>query len=406
MGGLQIKFHIIAAKDIKITLRDRNSLLVMFLLPMIIISIVGLALAPEYAEEDGFDVLVVDLDNGEASRGLIEFLEDPDNYLHVEMESNEFAARERVKPDATTMVSEQITMVVIPRGFTEDLMLGKDVEIQLIVDPTLVDQNEWVKTLVESYARRLTTNVVAVKTVAAYGIPVRAEEQISEIVEVAGQFADPAPVSVVTESVSPADVAEFTSFTQNVPGFAVMFLLFTTVQAGAVSLLLEQESGTLSRLVIAPLRKADIIGGKITSNFIKGFLQLTVLLTFGHFVFDLNLGSDMLALLVLMAAIALASTGLGLLLATLVKTHDQANSVALLIVMTTSAIGGSWWPLFLEPKFMQDLAHLTITYWAMQGFYDLLYFDLGFSGILTEVGVLLLMAVLFFIVTISRLRFE
>lgn len=55
---------------------------------------------------------------------------------------------------------------------------------------------------------------------------------------------------------------------------------------------------------------------------------------------------------------------------------------------------------------MQDLAHLTITYWAMQGFYDLLYFDLGFSGILTEVGVLLLMAVLFFIVTISRLRFE
>lgn len=406
MGGLQIKFHIIAAKDIKITLRDRNSLLVMFLLPMIIISIVGLALAPEYAEEDGFDVLVVDLDNGEASRGLIEFLEDPDNYLHVEMESNEFAARERVKPDATTMVSEQITMVVIPRGFTEDLMLGKDVEIQLIVDPTLVDQNEWVKTLVESYARRLTTNVVAVKTVAAYGIPVRAEEQISEIVEVAGQFADPAPVSVVTESVSPADVAEFTSFTQNVPGFAVMFLLFTTVQAGAVSLLLEQESGTLSRLVIAPLRKADIIGGKITSNFIKGFLQLTVLLTFGHFVFDLNLGSDMLALLVLRAAIALASTGLGLLLATLVKTHDQANSVALLIVMTTSAIGGSWWPLFLEPKFMQDLAHLTITYWAMQGFYDLLYFDLGFSGILTEVGVLLLMAVLFFIVTISRLRFE
>lgn len=406
MGGLQIKFHIIAAKDIKITLRDRNSLLVMFLLPMIIISIVGLALAPEYAEEDGFDVLVVDLDNGEASRGLIEFLEEPDNYLHVEMESNEFAARERVKPDATTMVSEQITMVVIPRGFTEDLMLGKDVEIQLIVDPTLVDQNEWVKTLVESYARRLTTNVVAVKTVAAYGIPVRDEEQISEIVEVAGQFADPAPVSVVTESVSPADVAEFTSFTQNVPGFAVMFLLFTTVQAGAVSLLLEQESGTLRRLVIAPLRKADIIGGKITSNFIKGFLQLTVLLTFGHFVFDLNLGSDLLALLVLMAAIALASTGLGLLLATLVKTHDQANSVALLIVMTTSAIGGSWWPLFLEPKFMQDLAHLTITYWAMQGFYDLLYFDLGFSGILTEVGVLLLMAVLFFIVTISRLRFE
>ncbi len=105
-------------------------------------------------------------------------------------------------------------------------------------------------------------------------------------------------------------------------------------------------------------------------------MQLTVLIIFGHVVFDLNLGSDIVALIIL-SAIVLASTGLGLLVAVLVATKDQADSVSMMLTLIMSAIGGSWWPLFIEPQFMQDLAHVTITAWAMDGFYNLLYFDLG-----------------------------
>jgi ABC-2 type transport system permease protein len=175
---------------------------------------------------------------------------------------------------------------------------------------------------------------------------------------------------------------------------------------GAVSLLKERESGTLRRLVTAPISKPEIIGGKIASTFSRGFVQLTVLMAFGHVAFGLDLGSSMVALIVLISAITLASTGLGLLVAVLVTTKDQADSVSNMIVLIMSAIGGSWWPLFIEPQFMQDLARLTITAWAMEGFYDLFYFDLGLAGILKEVGVLLLMAILFFGVAISRFRFE
>ncbi|HWQ49622.1 MAG TPA: ABC transporter permease [Methanosarcina sp.] len=380
----------------KIVLKDRNSLFIMLLLPMIIISVAGFAL--DFEEGIGIDVLVVDLDNGKAARDFVEFLEGVD-VLNVDMESNEFAARDKVKV-------EGIDLIIIPRGFTEALLQGKESELQLIVDPTQEDENTVVQKIAEGYANRLATSVIAVKTVAAYGVPVQDEEHVLKVVEVADQFADPSPVRVTTESVSAAAATEFTTFTQYVPGFAVMFLLFSTIQAGAVSLLIEQESGTLRRLVIAPLSKADIIGGKIASSFIKGFLQLAVLLAFGHLVFSLNLGSDLLALLILMAAISFASTALGLLIAVLVRTKDQADSVAQFIVLTMSAIGGSWWPLFIEPQFMQDMAHLTITAWAMDGFYNLFFYDLGLPGILKEVGMLLLMAVLFFIMAISRFRFE
>ncbi len=393
-----MKFHIIAAKDIKIILRDRNALLMMFLVPMLIISISGLALGGDYEQNIRITVLVVDLDNDEVSRGLVEFLEEID-ILDVDMESNEFAARDRVKNQ------EYGRLIIVPLGFTESVMTGQDTELLIIVNPIEESSNTVLEKIVEGYANRMSTNVVVVKTASAYGIPVYTEEQILEIVDTAEEFVHPPPVEVTIQSTT-SNLVEFSAFTQYVPGFAVMFLMFTTVQIGSVSLIKEHEAGTLRRLVTAPISKAEIIGGKIASTFIRGFVQLTVLIYFGHVVFGLDLGSDILALFVLIAAITLASTGLGVLVAVLVKTADQADSVSLLLVMIMSALGGSWWPLFIEPQFMQDMAHFTITAWAMEGFYDLIYFDLGLNGILEEVGWLVLMMVIFFGIAISRFKFE
>jgi len=392
-----MKFHIIAAKDLKIVMRDRNALLLLFFIPMVIISVAGLALGGE-SDDIEIDVLIVDLDNDEVSRGLVEFLEEID-ILNVDMESNEFAARDMVKN------KEYGSLIIIPLGFTESVMMGHDTGLLIIVNPTEESFNTVVEKIVEGYASRISTNVVVVKTASAYGIPAHTEEQILEIVDTAEEFVQPPPVDVIIESTT-SNLVEFSPFTQYVPGFAVMFLLFTAVQSGAISLIKEQEAGTLRRLVTAPISKAEIIGGKIASTFIRGFVQLTVLIYFGHVVFDLDLGSDILALFVLIAAVTMASTGLGLLVAVHVKTVDQADSVSLLLVMLMSAIGGSWWPLSLQPQFMQDMAHFTITAWAMDGFYDLLYFDMGLAGILEEVKWLVLMMIIFFGIAISRFKFE
>ena len=393
-----MKFHIIAAKDLKIVLRDRNALIMMFLVPMMIISVAGLALGGEYQQNIQIDVLIVDLDNDDVSKGLVEFLEEID-ILDVDMESNEFAARDRVKN------KEYGSLIIIPMGFTKSVMTGQDTGLLIIVDPTEESDNTVLEKIVEGYASRISTNVVVVKTASAYGIPAHTEEQILEIIDTAGQFVYPPSVDVTIENTA-SNLVEFSPFTQYVPGFAVMFLMFTTVQMGSISLIKEQEAGTLRRLITAPISKAEIIGGKIASTFIRGFMQLTVLIYFGHVAFDLDLGSDILALFVLIAAVTLASTGLGVLVAVLVKTVDQADSVSLFLVMIMSAIGGSWWPLSVEPQFMQDMAHFTITAWAMDGFYDLLYFDQGLAGILEEVKWLVLMMVIFFGIAIRRFKFE
>ena len=393
-----MKFHIIAAKDMKILIRDRNALILMFILPMMIISVAGLALGGSFEDNIKVKVLVVDLDNKHLSKEFVQFLEDMD-ILDVDMESNEFAARDRV------MNKEYGRLVIVPKGFTEYIMTGLDTELLIISDPSKDSHNTVLKKIIEGYTNRMSTYVVTIKTFNAYGVPTYDQEKVFDIVKIVDGFIAPAPVTVTTQS-STTDTKEPSSFIQYVPGFAVMFLLLTCVEVGSVSLLKEQESGTLRRLVTAPISRSEIIGGKIASIFIRGFIQLSVLLLFGQVVFDLNLGSSIAAIIILITAVTLAGTGLGMLVAVLVKTKDQASSVSTMLVLTMSALGGSWWPLNIQPPFMQDLAHFTITAWAMDGFYNLLYFDTGVSGIIKEVGVLLLMSVVFFGIATSRFKFE
>ena len=393
-----MKFHIIAAKDMKILIRDRNALILMFILPMMIISVAGLALGGSFEDNIKVKVLVVDLDNKHLSKEFVQFLEDMD-ILDVDMESNEFAARDRV------MNKEYGRLVIVPKGFTEYIMTGLDTELLIISDPSKDSHNTVLKKIIEGYTNRMSTYVVTIKTFNAYGVPTYDQEKVFDIVKIVDRFIAPPPVTVTTQS-STTDTKEPSSFIQYVPGFAVMFLLLTCVEVGSVSLLKEQESGTLRRLVTAPISRSEIIGGKIASIFIRGFIQLSVLLLFGQVFFDLNLGSSIAAIIILITAVTLAGTGLGMLVAVLVKTKDQASSVSTMLVLTMSALGGSWWPLNIQPPFMQDLAHFTITAWAMDGFYNLLYFDTGVSGIIKEVGVLLLMSVVFFGIATSRFKFE
>jgi ABC-2 type transport system permease protein len=69
-------------------------------------------------------------------------------------------------------------------------------------------------------------------------------------------------------------------------------------------------------------------------------------------------------------------------------------------------LGGCWYPLELFPSFMQNLARIFPTTWAMQGLLDLLLRGAGIIDILPEAGVLILFAGVFFSVGVMRFRYE
>ena len=69
-------------------------------------------------------------------------------------------------------------------------------------------------------------------------------------------------------------------------------------------------------------------------------------------------------------------------------------------------IGGCYWPVEITPPFMQKVALLTPTGWAMVGLKNTVARGMGVEAVLVPVAVLLGMAGVFFVVGLSRLRLE
>jgi ABC-2 type transport system permease protein len=177
-----------------------------------------------------------------------------------------------------------------------------------------------------------------------------------------------------------------------------------TVLGGISSLQRERQRWTLPRLAAMPLRRWQILGGKILTYFVLGMLQYLIVFAAGWFV-GLDFGPRPELLWLVMAAFVLCCTALALALAPMMSNPGQAGLIAQLLSLSFAALGGAWWPLEIVSPWMRMVGHLSPIAWAMDGFQDLLFYRGDLWAILPEVGILGAIALLCFGVGIWRFRY-
>jgi ABC-2 type transport system permease protein len=89
-----------------------------------------------------------------------------------------------------------------------------------------------------------------------------------------------------------------------------------------------------------------------------------------------------------------------------IKTRRQLNPIVTLVTLITAAIGGSWWPLFLEPMWMQQIAKLGIVAWAMEGINNTMIYGKGFLVVLPDILGLLAYGAICFVIALRLFRFQ
>jgi len=183
-------------------------------------------------------------------------------------------------------------------------------------------------------------------------------------------------------------------------GMAVMFLLFSASAAGG-SLLEELETGTLDRVLGSRLGMTRLLLGKWLYVMLLGSLQLTVMFLWGMFVFHLDLMHHIPGFVVMTLVTTAATAGFGMVLATACRTRAQLSSIATIIILCSSALGGSMFPRFLMSESMQRIGLVTFNAWALDGFIKVFWRDATIVQLLPQVGVLLAFATVF--LTVSRL---
>jgi ABC-2 type transport system permease protein len=148
-----------------------------------------------------------------------------------------------------------------------------------------------------------------------------------------------------------------------VPGLIGALLMQTTITIMAVAVVRERERGTLEALVVSPLRRWEIMLGKIVPNLLVAYGQMTLALLVAHYVFAVPIRGSVGLLYAVSALFMMGTLGIGIYVSTLSRTVPQAMQLGFLAILPSIYLSGLLFPLEGMPAPAQYLSHiLPITY--------------------------------------------
>lgn len=346
----------IAAKDLRLRIRDRSAFLIAIVAPFILAVLFAVMLG---GVDEGFNVdwAVADLDGGEIAVALLDGpiagMEGA-AVITVTRVTDAAAARAAVE-DGTVQ-----TAIVIPAGFSESAGSGRGSSIEVVSDPDAGISAQLATSVLTGFAGTVDAVGVSVAT----ALLEAGEPPDSAATETLAEAARAMP-DAITLADDAADDRTAPTATYYAAAMAILFV-FLGAQFGVTSLLGEKRNGTLSRLLAAPLRPTDILLGKTMVSMVIAVVSMTVIVLGTAILLGARWG-DPAAMALLVIAAALAATGIALLAVGFARTEDQAGSMVAIVTITLAVLGGSFFPIAQGPGIMAQLSLLTPHHWFLGG---------------------------------------
>ena len=388
---------LLASKDTKIFFRDRFAVVFAFAFPLLFTLGFTLALGGILSDDETLQVTLVTREEGKdsLSRQIIDGLSASGTFAVNEM-AYETARRE---VEAGTLPG----FIAFPSRFTESLagVGGNNTAVLEVV--TNADDPEdaaALDALAHTIARQVSDTQLAFLSLSLLPTEVDKEAAMLRLSEL-GDFSSKQLVTFPEEQVGDRERPNASNFTLS--GYLTMFIFFAAALS-AEAIARERRNQTLERLLTNGVRRESIIFGKFLTGTYRGVMQVVVLWGVGIVAFGIDLGASPLAVVLISLAIVFTSSAFGVMLAALVRTAEGASSVGVLVSLVLAPLGGSWWPLFITPDWMQALGKLTPHGWANTAFNNLMLFHADFGDVVINMVAVAAFGVVFLIVAFTRFR--
>jgi ABC-2 type transport system permease protein len=318
-------------------LRDWRALALSIGLPLMLLLLFGFGVSLDVTR---IGLAVCDRDNTAASRALIRRF----------LASGYFTDAVRILRDEeierVLAASEAQAALVVPAGYGRAVARYQPVAVQLIIDGT--DSNA--ATVVRSHALTLFQDT-AVELLQARltggSIPWQRRHRAEEMLAL--------------------DVRSRVLYNPNlrsrdyfVPGLIGILMTMIGVLLPAISIVREEELGTLEALRVSPLGPWELVIGKLGPYVCISVLDLALVLLAGHFLFDLHIQGSVDALAIGSGLLLVAALGLGLLISSLARSQQSAMATAfILAILPVIYLSDFIFTLRSVPRWLQMVSYLV-----------------------------------------------
>lgn len=323
---MKLRALVIAWKELLQLRRDRLTLAMMAVLPVVQLLLFGYAINTDVRH---IPTLVDDHDRSAESRDLARRMEATGFYDLV----GEVHGYDEI--DRALRSGEARVALVVPARFGADVQAGRTAQVQLVVDgsdPQIVG---------------------SAQNTAASLVDARSEQIRVEELARAGARLAPVPIELAPDVLYNQDQRTAVFI---VPGLIGVLLTMTMVMLTAMALARERERGTLEQLIVSPVKPVELVIGKIVPYVLIGYVQMTLILGFGKFVFDVPVRGSLALLYALAFLFIAANLAIGLFFSTLVQTQQQAMQASFFFLLPNILLSGFMFPFEAMPRPAQWLS--------------------------------------------------
>jgi len=384
-------------KDLILFFHDQRSVILTFLLPVILITLFAFAygsIGAYNGRSEPVKLIVADLDQTKSSKEII--------YKIDSLKDISITLSDSIKSKKLVIKGKYAGALIIYKGFQDSLEAGKAMPVELVYDRSREMEIGILQQNLISILMSSSGEIIVKKSIEKYLHDQFPDIDIStreNILKTAIKKNNNTPAIKWTSIVGIKNDTKL-GLIQAVAGTAILMLLFSVALVGT-SILEEKENGTINRLLYSPLKGSSILYGKMLFAFFISILQLTAMFLFAWLIFRMDLSVNIPALILMIIATAFAVSSMGIFLAAISKTRQQAQNLSTIIILIMSAIGGSMIPLFIMPAILQKIALLSLNYWGIQGFYDIFWRTLPLNAILPKILILMSVGI---IMTLASIR--
>lgn len=355
--------------------RDRLTLAMMLMFPLFQLAIFGFAI-----NTDVKHVPLVVLDRSESweSRRLVQAFTNS-KYFDV-------VARVDKSQDVATLIDSGKAKVglVIDSDYAKDMLAGRTARAQVVVDAS--DPITAASTMSHSQGIALATSLPIIYKF----LPSAAAQEAPELpvaLEVRGWFN---PDLVTANYI--------------VPGLIGVILAMTMMMITSMAIVKEREVGTLEQLMTTPIRSWELMVGKIAPYIGVGYIQITIALLVGLFVFKVPMRGSLMLLYAVSLVYIGCYLGIGLTISTVARTQQQALQIAFFIFLPTILLSGFMFPVAGMPKMVQLITSILPLTYYLEILRGIVLKGVGTAELLQYIYPLLLL--LSVIMTTAILRFR
>ena len=192
-----------------------------------------------------------------------------------------------------------------------------------------------------------------------------------------------------------------------VPGVMGLILMLICAMMTSISIVREKETGTMEVLLVSPVKPLFIILAKAVPYFVLSFVNLITILLLSVFVLDVPVVGSLFWLITVSLLFIFVSLALGLLISSVTRTQVAAMLVSgLMLMMPTMLLSGMIFPIESMPVILQWISDILPARWYIQAVRKLMIEGVPVALVYKEIGILLLMATVLITISIKKFKYR